>query len=68
MYRYQSQKAFNGTVFSIYFHAQLIKAQQGNVALVTLPVLRRQTQGLVDWIPYLVICILSNTGTAMTNL
>ena len=58
---------FLGTALPIHFHAQLIKAQQGNVALVTFPVLWRQTEGHVAWIPYLAICILSGSGIAMTT-
>jgi len=68
VYLYKPEFTVLDTPFPIQLHAQLLKAQKGNVALVTLPVLWQHTQGLVDWIPYLVaICILSNNGITMTT-
>ena len=39
VYLHKPEFTFLDTPFPTYLHAQLIKAQQGNVALVTLPVL-----------------------------
>jgi hypothetical protein len=62
-----SESTFLESASSVYIHAELINAQQGNVALLTLPVLKQQTQRIVAWIPYLAICILSNSGFAKTT-